>query len=53
MIEVVRGNLFDAEVEAIANSVNCVGVMGDGIAREVGAEGGVWVARTCGRKVVA
>jgi O-acetyl-ADP-ribose deacetylase (regulator of RNase III) len=34
MIEFVRGNLFDAKVEAITNAVNCVGVMGKGIARE-------------------
>jgi O-acetyl-ADP-ribose deacetylase (regulator of RNase III) len=34
MIEFVRGNLFDADVEAIVNAVNCVGVMGKGIALE-------------------
>jgi len=34
MIEFVRGNLFDAEVGAITNAVNCVGVMGKGIALE-------------------
>jgi O-acetyl-ADP-ribose deacetylase (regulator of RNase III) len=34
MIEFVCGNLFDADVEAIANAVNCVGVMGKGIALE-------------------
>jgi hypothetical protein len=43
MIEFVRGNLFDAKVEAITNAVHCVGVMGKGIAREWGAEGGVRV----------
>ncbi len=34
MIEFVRGDLFDADVEAIVNAVNCVGVMGKGIALE-------------------
>jgi len=34
MIEFVRGNLFDADVEAIVNAVKCVGVMGKGIALE-------------------
>jgi O-acetyl-ADP-ribose deacetylase (regulator of RNase III) len=34
MIEFVRGNLFDADVEAIVNAVNCVGVMRKGIALE-------------------
>src|SRR5215471_11819913 len=32
MIEFVRGNMLEAEVEAIVNAVNCVGVMGKGIA---------------------
>jgi O-acetyl-ADP-ribose deacetylase (regulator of RNase III) len=34
MIEFVQGNRFDADVEAIVNAVNCVGVMGKGIALE-------------------
>ena len=34
MIEFVRGDLFDADVEAITNAVNCIGVMGKGIALE-------------------
>lgn len=34
MMEFVHGNLFDADVEAIVNAVNCVGVMGKGIALE-------------------
>jgi O-acetyl-ADP-ribose deacetylase (regulator of RNase III) len=34
MIEFVRGDLFEADVEAIVNAVNCVGVMGKGIALE-------------------
>ena len=32
MIEFVAGNLFDSKAEAIVNTVNCVGVMGRGIA---------------------
>lgn len=32
MIEVTRGNLLEADVEAIVNTVNTVGVMGKGIA---------------------
>ena len=32
MIEFTRGNLFEAEVEALVNTVNTVGVMGKGIA---------------------
>ncbi|MBK8915706.1 MAG: macro domain-containing protein [Phycisphaerales bacterium] len=32
MIEDARGNLLNAEAEALVNTVNCVGVMGKGIA---------------------
>ncbi|MCL6540933.1 MAG: macro domain-containing protein [Roseiflexus sp.] len=32
MIEYVTGNILEAEVEALVNSVNCVGVMGRGVA---------------------
>ena len=32
MIEYRHGNIFDEDVEALVNSVNCVGVMGRGIA---------------------
>jgi O-acetyl-ADP-ribose deacetylase (regulator of RNase III) len=32
MVEVVSGDLFEADVDAITNAVNCVGVMGRGIA---------------------
>ena len=32
MMEFVTGNMFDAEVEALVNTVNTVGVMGKGIA---------------------
>ena len=31
-IEFVKGDIFEADVEALVNSVNCVGVMGRGIA---------------------
>jgi len=35
MIELTRrGNIFDAEAEALVNAVNCVGVMGHGIAMQ-------------------
>jgi len=32
MIDLARGNLLEADVEALVNTVNCVGVMGKGIA---------------------
>ncbi|MBX3381648.1 MAG: macro domain-containing protein [Phycisphaeraceae bacterium] len=32
MIEEVRGNLLNADAEALVNTVNCVGVMGKGVA---------------------
>lgn len=32
MVELAQGNVLDAEVEALVNTVNCVGVMGKGIA---------------------
>lgn len=32
MIELQKGDILDAEVEALVNSVNCVGVMGRGVA---------------------
>ncbi|WP_198525953.1 macro domain-containing protein, partial [Meiothermus taiwanensis] len=32
MIRYVRGDILGAEAEAIVNTVNCVGVMGRGIA---------------------
>lgn len=32
MIEYEVGNIFDAEVEGLVNAVNCIGVMGRGIA---------------------
>ena len=32
MITLAQGNLLEADVEALVNTVNCVGVMGKGIA---------------------
>ena len=32
MIKLVKGNLLEAEAEALVNTVNCIGVMGKGIA---------------------
>lgn len=32
MIKYVQGNLLEADVDALVNAVNCVGVMGKGIA---------------------
>lgn len=32
MIHITKGNIFDADVEALVNPVNCVGVMGKGLA---------------------
>lgn len=34
MIKFTTGNLFDSSAEALVNTVNCVGVMGKGIALE-------------------
>lgn len=34
MITFTSGNIFDAKVEALVNPVNCVGVMGKGLALE-------------------
>lgn len=35
MIERRQGNVLDADAEAIVNTVNCVGVMGKGVALRV------------------
>lgn len=37
-MQITRGNLFDAKVEAIVNPVNCVGVMRRGLARQFKAQ---------------
>lgn len=34
MVKVLKGNLFDSEAQTLVNTVNCVGVMGKGIALE-------------------
>lgn len=34
MISVLIGNLFESKITTIVNTVNCVGVMGKGIASE-------------------
>lgn len=34
MIRFVRGNIFESQAEALVNTVNCVGVMGKGIAHQ-------------------
>lgn len=34
MVEVCHGNLFDSKASTLVNAVNCVGVMGAGIAAE-------------------
>ena len=34
MVEVLIGNLFDSDVQTLVNTVNCVGIMGKGIALE-------------------
>ena len=34
MIKIVLGNIFDSKAETLVNTVNCVGVMGKGIASE-------------------
>jgi O-acetyl-ADP-ribose deacetylase (regulator of RNase III) len=34
MLTIIQGNLFDSNAQTIVNAVNCVGVMGKGIALE-------------------
>lgn len=34
MVEIIRGNIFTSKAQTIVNTVNCVGVMGAGIAYE-------------------
>ncbi|HPO08475.1 MAG TPA: macro domain-containing protein, partial [bacterium] len=55
MIEILRGNLLDADVEALVNTVNTVGVMGKGIAlqfRQAFPENFDAYKRACDRKEV-
>lgn len=34
-IQIIKGNIFDSDADAILHQVNCQGVMGSGIARQV------------------
>ncbi len=34
MLEIVRGDIFESGAQALVNPVNCVGVMGKGLAKE-------------------
>lgn len=34
MIEILHGNLLEANTQALVNPVNCIGVMGRGLALE-------------------
>ena len=38
-ITIVRGNIFNTKAQTIVNTVNCVGVMGKGIALKFAEEG--------------
>ena len=45
MIDLKRGNLLEANAEALVNTVNCVGVMGKGIALQFKqASPGSWLS---------
>ena len=35
MIQIIEGNLFDSNAHIIAHQVNCQGVMGSGVAKQV------------------
>lgn len=35
MIKIIQGNLFDSKADIIAHQVNCQGIMGSGVARQV------------------
>lgn len=50
MIELTEGNLLEADVEALVNTVNCVGVMGKGIAlqfKQAYPDNFAYYARAC------
>ena len=50
MIEFCDGDIFEADVEALVNPVNCVGVAGKGLAKEFGdrfPENLHWYKRAC------
>jgi len=55
MIEYRKGNILEADVEALVNSVNCVGVMGRGIAlqfKQAWPDNFKEYAKACSRKEV-
>jgi O-acetyl-ADP-ribose deacetylase (regulator of RNase III) len=55
MIEFKKGDLFSEDVEALVNAVNCVGIMGRGIAlqfKKVWPENFKAYAAACGRNEV-
>ena len=55
MIEYRKGNILEADVEALVNSVNCVGVMGRGIAlqfKKAWPDNFKEYAKACSRKEV-
>lgn len=35
MIQIIEGNLFDTTASIIAHQVNCVGIMGSGVAKQI------------------
>lgn len=55
MIELTRGNLLTAEVDALVNTVNCVGFMGKGIAlqfKQAFPENNLQYEQACAREEV-
>lgn len=55
MIEPTQGNLLEADAEAIVNTVNCVGVMGKGIAlqfKQAFPDNFTYYAKACDEKKV-
>ena len=34
MLEIIKGNIFNTSAQVLVNTVNCVGIMGKGIALE-------------------
>jgi len=38
MVKYLKGNLLDTEAQALVNPVNCVGVMGAGLAKVLGGD---------------
>lgn len=55
MIKYLHGNILDADAKALVNPVNCVGVMGKGLAlqfKRTFPENYLWYKRACGRNRV-